>query len=67
MNLLNSSIADDWHMNPCKNGHRDVGAAGGIAHCYQCGESITVETTEQAFKQWNATHQPQPAEGSGEH
>ena len=21
---------DDWRMNPCKQGHRDVGAAGGV-------------------------------------
>ncbi len=26
----------DWHMNPCKQGHRDVGADGGVAHCYTC-------------------------------
>lgn len=47
---------DDWHMNPCKKGHRDVGAAGGVAHCYQCDEKIVATTTQEAFEQWNATH-----------
>jgi hypothetical protein len=46
----------DWRMNPCKQGHRDVGAAGGVAHCYQCDEKIIAETTQAAFEQWNATH-----------
>jgi hypothetical protein len=46
----------DWRMNPCKKGHRDVGAAGGIAHCYTCDEKITAATTQEAFEQWNATH-----------
>ena len=46
----------DWHMHPCTQGHRDVGAAGGIAHCYQCGEKIVAATTTEAFEQWNATH-----------
>lgn len=49
---------DDWRMNPCKQGHRDVGAAGGVAHCYTCDEKITAATTEEAFEQWNASHQP---------
>jgi hypothetical protein len=47
-------------MNPCKQGHRDVGAAGGVAHCYQCDEKITAKTTKAAFEQWNATHPEQP-------
>jgi hypothetical protein len=47
---------DDWRMNPCKQGHRDVGAAGGVAHCYTCDEKITAPTTQEAFEQWNATH-----------
>jgi hypothetical protein len=51
-----TSEREDWHMNPCTQGHRDVGAAGGVAHCYQCSESITAETTQEAFEQWNATH-----------
>jgi hypothetical protein len=46
----------DWHMNPCNLGHRDVGASGGVAHCYTCGEEITAATTQEAFEQWNATH-----------
>jgi hypothetical protein len=46
----------DWHMNPYKQGHRDVGAAGRVAHCYTCGEEITAATTQEAFEQWNATH-----------
>ena len=47
---------DDWRMNPCKQGHRDVGAAGGVAHCYTCDEKITAATTQEAFEQWNAVH-----------
>ena len=47
---------DDWRMNPCKQGHRDVGAAGGVAHCYTCDEKITAATTLVAFELWNATH-----------
>ncbi len=47
---------DDWHMNPCKRGHRDVGAAGGVAACYQCDEKIEAATTQEAFERWNATH-----------
>lgn len=46
----------DWRMNPCKQGHRDVGAAGGVAHCYTCDEKIEAATTQEAFKRWNATH-----------
>jgi hypothetical protein len=47
---------DDWHMNPCKQGHRDVGAAGGVAACTQCDEKIEAATTQEAFERWNATH-----------
>lgn len=47
---------DDWHMNPCKQGHRDVGAAGGVAHCNTCDEKITATTTQEAFELWNASH-----------
>ena len=50
---------DDWRMNPCKQGHRDVGAAGGVAHCYQCDEKIEAATTQEAFERWNATHPKQ--------
>ena len=46
---------DDWRMNPCKQGHRDVGAAGGVAHCYQCDEKIEAATTQEAFERCNAT------------
>ena len=46
----------EWRMNPCKNGHRDIGAAGGVAHCYTCDEKITAASTQEAFEQWNATH-----------
>lgn len=53
--FLNPKDAD-WRMNPCKNGHRDVGAAGGVAHCYTCDEKITAASTQEAFEQWNATH-----------
>lgn len=49
---------DDWHMNPCKQGHRDVGASGGVAACNQCGEKIEAATTQEAFDQWNASHPP---------
>ena len=47
----------DWHMNPCKQGHRDVGASGGVAACNQCDEKIEAATTREAFERWNATHQ----------
>jgi hypothetical protein len=50
---------EDWRMNPCKQGHRDVGAAGGIAHCYTCDEKIEAATTQEAFERWNATHPQQ--------
>lgn len=46
----------DWHMNPCKQGHRDVGASGGIAACNQCDEKIEAATTQEAFERWNASH-----------
>ncbi|WP_226501446.1 hypothetical protein [Pseudomonas sp. MWU16-30322] len=49
---------DDWHMNPCKQGHRDVGASGGVAACNQCNEKIEAATTQEAFERWNATHPP---------
>lgn len=53
-------VADeDWHMNPCKQGHRDVGAAGGVASCYQCDEKIEAATTQEAFELWNAAHPKQ--------
>ncbi|WP_435036892.1 hypothetical protein [Pseudomonas neuropathica] len=48
----------DWHMNPCKQGHRDVGAASGVAHCYTCDEKIEAATTQEAFEKWNATRPP---------
>ena len=47
---------DDWHMNPCKQGHRDVGASGGVAACNQCDEKIEAATTQEAFERWNASH-----------
>lgn len=47
---------DEWHMIPCSQGHRDVGAAGGVAHCYTCDEKITATTTQEAFELWNASH-----------
>lgn len=46
----------DCHMNPCKQGHRDVGASGGVASCNQCDEKIEAATTQAAFERWNATH-----------
>ncbi|MBP5055327.1 hypothetical protein [Pseudomonas chlororaphis] len=49
-------VDDDWRMNPCKQGHADVGAAGGVASCHQCGEKITARTTEEAFALWNSSH-----------
>jgi hypothetical protein len=54
-----SAKDDDWHMNPCKQGHRDVGAAGGVAACNQCDEKIKAATTQEAFERWNATHSQQ--------
>lgn len=50
---------DDWRMNPCKQGHRDVGAAGGVAACNECDEKIEAPTTQEAFERWNATHPKQ--------
>jgi hypothetical protein len=47
---------ENWRMNPCKLGHRDVGACGGEASCYTCDETITAATTQEAFEQWNASH-----------
>lgn len=47
---------ENWRMNPCKQGHRDVGASGGEAFCYTCDETITAGTTQEAFEQWNASH-----------
>ncbi|WP_256575988.1 MULTISPECIES: phage scaffolding protein [unclassified Pseudomonas] len=55
---LEPDADDDWHMNPCKQGHRDVGASGGVAACNQCGEKVEAATTQEAFEQWNASHQP---------
>ncbi|MEX6663206.1 hypothetical protein [Pseudomonas sp. W2-17] len=51
---------EDWHMNPCKQGHGDVGACGGKAFCHTCDETITATTTQEAFEQWNATHPANP-------
>lgn len=51
-----SADIDDWHMNPCNQGHRDVGSAGGVAHCYTCDEKITATTTQEAFELWNSSH-----------
>jgi hypothetical protein len=51
---------ENWHMNPCKQGHRDVGACGGKAFCHTCDETITATTTQEAFEQWNATHPANP-------
>lgn len=51
---------ENWHMNPCKQGHGDVGACGGKAFCHTCDETITATTTQEAFKQWNATHPASP-------
>ncbi|WP_339494612.1 hypothetical protein [Pseudomonas sp. RA_105y_Pfl2_P56] len=51
-----SAKDDDWHMNPCKQGHRDVGASGGVAACNQCDEKIEAATTQEAFERWNETH-----------
>lgn len=53
-----------WHMIPCKQGHRDVGASGGIAACNQCDEKIEAATTQEAFEQWNASHPPAAPESA---
>jgi hypothetical protein len=55
---------DDWHMNPCKQGHRDVGASGGVAACNQCDEKIEAATTQEAFQRWNAIHPASESAGS---
>lgn len=52
---------ESWIMNPCTKGHRDVGAAGGVARCNQCDEKITAATTKAAFQQWNISHPALPA------
>ncbi|MHA6138457.1 hypothetical protein ACX3YC_13610 [Pseudomonas mohnii] len=57
--VVESEPIDDWQMNPCKQGHRDVGADGGVAHCYTCDEKIEAATTQEAFERWNATHPQQ--------
>lgn len=57
---LDIAAQDDWRMNPCRQGHRDVGASGGKAECNQCGEQITASTTQEAFERWNASHPALP-------
>lgn len=47
---------ENWQMNPCKQGHGDVGACANAAFCHTCGETITAASTSEAFEQWNATH-----------
>lgn len=49
---------ENWHMNPCRQGHGDVGACGGKAFCHTCDETITATTTQAAFEQWNSAHPP---------
>lgn len=39
-------------LSPCSQGHTDVGAAGGIARCYVCGEQETGSNTEEACVNW---------------
>jgi hypothetical protein len=51
---------ENWQMNPCKQGHRDVGACQGMAFCYTCDETLKADTTQEAFEQWNATHPDTP-------
>ncbi|MDD1966133.1 septum formation initiator family protein [Pseudomonas putida] len=54
---LDAALAEeDWHMNPCKQGHHDVGACQGKAFCHTCDETITAASTQEAFEQWNASH-----------
>jgi hypothetical protein len=56
---LDAALSEgNWHMNPCKQGHGDVGASGGKAFCHTCDERITATTTQEAFEQWNSTHAP---------
>ena len=50
------ALDDDWHVNPYKKGHRDVGASGGVAACNQCDGCIEAATTQEAFERWNETH-----------
>jgi|GEM_PF-5528652 len=58
---IDTALGDeDWHMNPCMQGHRDVGACQGKAFCHTCDETITAATTQEAFEQWNATHPATP-------
>ncbi|WP_274643944.1 hypothetical protein [Pseudomonas serbica] len=53
---VDSDADDDWIMNPCHLGHRDVGAGMGIAMCNICKEKICRETTAEAYTEWNRTH-----------
>jgi hypothetical protein len=53
---VESDADDDWIMNPCHQGHRDVGAGMGIAMCNICKEKICRETTAEAYTEWNRTH-----------
>jgi hypothetical protein len=58
---LDAALSEEnWHMNPCNQGHGDVGACGGKAFCHTCDETITATTTQEAFEQWNATHPANP-------
>lgn len=54
---IDQELANQFvRLSPCSQGHTDVGAAGGIAHCYVCGEQQTGETTETACINWELAH-----------
>lgn len=54
---IDQELANQFaRLSPCSQGHTDVGAAGGIAHCYVCGEQQTGETTEAACINWERAH-----------
>jgi len=48
--------ADFTRLSPCSQGHTDIGAAGGIARCYVCGEQEVAAHTEEACANWERAH-----------
>lgn len=43
-------------LSPCSQGHTDIGAARGIAHCYVCNEQEVGANTEEACANWERAH-----------
>lgn len=52
-NLIDRRLSSGYvRMSPCSQGHTDIGAAGGIAHCYVCGEQEIGASTAEANANW---------------